>query len=311
MRTPVVLVLFLVVAAAQEKPQKRRRGPKGEGGLPQEKPSSSQQQQLPRRRRAGKKAPAPEQQQQEGGDSFEGRVVELGEFVKSHGHSDVPRETKLGEWLARARRAARTGRLPAAKKQQLEAAGGTLKPLENRWDEGYRLVSAFVKRQNTSIPKTHAEEGVNLFAWVHQQRRDARSGSLSDERREKLAALGLMPRSKEDARRQMWLRYLSALEAYVAREGHPSVPRAHVEKNEDQRPLKLGAWLAKQRSRFRDGTLFPDQQAALEKLGVPLSSEAIGPSKQPQQPRPPLLRAAASKKKQKKKGNWASSLGAA
>ena len=214
-------------------------------------------------------------------ETYEARVKALKEFILKEGHSDVPRDSALGEWLARIRHAGRTGKLPDVKRKDLEKIGATMTPLAGRWEEGYRLLDKFVKRQGVDIPRRHIEDGVNLWAWLHQQRRDARSGSLAPEKKQKLAKLGVLAATP-------WDRHIKALDGYVKREGHGTVPRSHVEGD-----VKLGAWLAKQKSRAQNNKLHPDQKKALERLGVRLTeptAKRLGPSKQPQH--------------QKKKKSW-------
>ncbi|MFE6041088.1 Helicase associated domain protein [Streptomyces sp. NPDC056452] len=74
---------------------------------------------------------------------------------------------------------------------------------------------------------------------------------------------------------QKWAMHLTAAQQFFEREGHLKVPRKHVETislpgpdngRTEERPLKLGAWVANQRSRAV--SLTPDRVEQLSKVGM-------------------------------------------
>ncbi|KAJ8599809.1 hypothetical protein CTAYLR_004002 [Chrysophaeum taylorii] len=214
-------------------------------------------------------------------ERFAAYSAHLEAFIATHGHSDVPRDGELGRWVASIRKAGRTGRLPSDKKTALQEMGLTFKPLEGRWEEGFRLLKAFVSREgHANVPKNHTEEGIPLSAWLHEQRREARNDRLPSERRERLVEVGVRGifASKKHGRDAKFDKHASALGAYKRREGHVSVPRDHVEGGN----VRLGAWLAAQRAKALQKTLDPAHYAKLASLGVrlePSKAVRLGPSK--------------------------------
>uniref|UniRef100_UPI003C7DB881 helicase associated domain-containing protein n=1 Tax=unclassified Streptomyces TaxID=2593676 RepID=UPI003C7DB881 len=74
---------------------------------------------------------------------------------------------------------------------------------------------------------------------------------------------------------QKWAMHLAAAQQFFEREGHLEVPRKHIETidlpatgkgQEEERPLKLGAWVANQRSRA--ATLTPERAEQLSAIGM-------------------------------------------
>jgi hypothetical protein len=60
-----------------------------------------------------------------------------------------------------------------------------------------------------------------------------------------------------------WNRYLAALDAFCAREGHARVPISHVE-HTPAGTVSLGAWVSYVRSRYRAGLLAEHRVARLD-----------------------------------------------
>jgi hypothetical protein len=62
---------------------------------------------------------------------------------------------------------------------------------------------------------------------------------------------------------QKWNLYLSALTAYVEKNGHARVPASHVETLDDGTVLNLGTWVGYVRQRQRAGLLSPERTEIL------------------------------------------------
>lgn len=74
---------------------------------------------------------------------------------------------------------------------------------------------------------------------------------------------------------QKWAMHLVAARQFFEREGHLKVPRKHIETisvpgadhgHDEERPLKLGAWVANQRSRA--ATLTSERVEQLSAVGM-------------------------------------------
>ncbi|WP_344640995.1 DEAD/DEAH box helicase [Kitasatospora cystarginea] len=124
----------------------------------------------------------------------------------------------------------------------------------------------------TVLPVDTVFEGEQLGRWVQAQR--AGWADLDQEQRDLLAALGIgedvelaaaraaAAAKPKVSRADRFGAGLAALAAFVEREGHAKVPRAH----KTEEGLSLGAWLNNQKAR-RD-KLSPEQRGQLEALGV-------------------------------------------
>ncbi|MFG2025667.1 helicase associated domain-containing protein [Streptomyces sp. NPDC048825] len=92
--------------------------------------------------------------------------------------------------------------------------------------------------------------------------------------------LGIEPAAEDEkpkprrTQADKWVMNLAAATQLYEREGHLRVPRKHVEsiasgsdgEDQEERPIKLGAWIGNQRSRA--ATLSPERMEQLSALGV-------------------------------------------
>ncbi|WP_435800418.1 helicase associated domain-containing protein [Streptomyces coeruleorubidus] len=77
-------------------------------------------------------------------------------------------------------------------------------------------------------------------------------------------------RGKTQATDQPWALNYTAAKQYYEREGHLRVPRKHIERivgeDQEERELRLGAWISNQRSRA--ATLSPERVEQLSAIGM-------------------------------------------
>lgn len=88
--------------------------------------------------------------------------------------------------------------------------------------------------------------------------------------------LGITPAGEDEkpkprtSQAETWAMHLAAARQFFEREGHLRVPRKHVERivgeDQEERELKLGAWIGNQRSRA--ATLSPERMEQLSKIGM-------------------------------------------
>jgi hypothetical protein len=119
-------------------------------------------------------------------------LAALRAFVAREGHTRVPdghveQGVALGDWVRRLRKALEEGRLPEARRAQLDAAvpGWDRRPRAERFEDGLRLLRAFVERHGHSQVRDHSRWGgpdVWLASWVKRQRLHYRAGRLAPER---------------------------------------------------------------------------------------------------------------------------------
>ena len=159
----------------------------------------------------------------------------------------------LGKWVSKQRQ--NIGDLSEERRQKLMELGFVWDPLDARWDESFRLLTIFKERKgHCDAPSHHKENGFSLGQWVVAQRR--KKDSLSEDRKQKLDALGFRWDPKFEAN---WERSFKYLVKFQLREGHCRVPDGYIEDG-----FKLGTWVAVQR---RNRNLPEQRRKRLDELG--------------------------------------------
>ncbi|MQY40493.1 hypothetical protein SRB17_85260 [Streptomyces sp. RB17] len=160
-------------------------------------------------------------------------------------------------------------------------------------------------------------DGDDLGRWLEQRRNPGTWAQLSAKQQERLSRQGVTPakapspapaavRSTKSSGKaqQAFQRGLAAYTQYVRREGHPRVPRNHLERitlDGQEHEVKLGIWVSNTTTKSRWDKLTPEQRTALTTLRggrdapppqapAPVPRPAKGPASahdEPVQPTPP------------------------
>ncbi len=116
-------------------------------------------------------------------------------FVERQGHARVPAGHvedgfRLGVWVTTQRHAHKKDKLPAKRREALEAFDGWVwDPHDAAWRKGLDYVKRFVEREgHARVPVKHVEDGFRLGQWVNRQRAHYERDELSPERRAALEA---------------------------------------------------------------------------------------------------------------------------
>jgi superfamily II DNA or RNA helicase len=212
-------------------------------------------------------------------ERWAGALDALRAYVTREGNARVPlphveNGLRLGSWVATRRARHAAGRLDPARTAELEALPGwTWDPWADDWATALVALRAFVAREgHARIPRGYAEGDLRLGEWVKSRRVERNAGRLDPSR---VAELEALPGWTWDPYADDWVTALTALRAYVAREGHARVPQRHVENG-----LRLGSWINTQRARHAAGRLDPARSAELEVLQG--WTWAAGPHSRPQ-----------------------------
>ena len=192
-----------------------------------------------------------------------GRKMEeaLADFVKEHGHANVPQKhqtnPQLCSWLAGRRKVWRKGLLSPDEQSRLEALGVVWDPRAAQWtDRLSELVAYQAWHGHCDVPNRHPENPP-LGKWVMGQRAARKQGRLSKEQVARLDALGF----RWGVADQQWDDMLAELRAFHASAGHCRV-------SEGAGPLAvLGKWVAHQREARRRDELDATRVAKLDALG--------------------------------------------
>ena len=187
----------------------------------------------------------------------------------------------LGKWIARQRNARNrpeksNTRLTKERIALLDSIGmnwGTQDP----WQYRYNLVLEY-KREHGDIninAKYKTQDGIWLGNWLYHQRRallgQEPHSVLSEEQRNLLKELGL-----SDERVPTWDYAYAAAKSYVAEHGTLQMPATYRLSD----GFLLGAWLTRQRTAYKNGTLSGQHRKALEELHInwtPTKGGAIRP----------------------------------
>ena len=198
---------------------------------------------------------------------WEQGFIELSAYHREHGHCLVPQDLitesgyKLGGWASQQRTRLRQKKLPHERKQRLDALGFVWDKLEEQWEKGFRELEAYYREHgHCLVPVTFVTgSGFQLGAWIAQQRKAFGKDNLSDERKERLDAVGLV----WDPFEQQWEEGFIELSAYHQEHGHCSVPKRFMTES----GYKLGSWVAEQRTLHRQKKLSHDRKQRLDALG--------------------------------------------
>jgi len=202
-------------------------------------------------------------------------------YRKENGHLLIPQRYVtadgkcLGSWLMTQRyihNGNKAGKLTAEQELRLEALGIVWDDLRQQsWETNFQQAAAYYREHgDLRVPHDYVtENGVRLGQWLSNVRtryRKLSAGQMDSRTQEeihRLESIG-MEWNAFDAR---WEKYYEAAKDYYAEHGDLLVPTGYVA----QDGLKLGAWIANQRSKYRqtgEGKLSPTQVKRLNALDM-------------------------------------------
>ena len=183
----------------------------------------------------------------------------LSRFKVQEGHCSVPDKLKtedryhLGTWVSNQR--SKKDQLSSDCKERLDALGFVWDPLSQQWEEGFRKLQEFQKREgHCNVKQGHEEDGFKLAVWIISQR--TAKNKLPPAYKERLDGLGFV----WDPYAKAWEEGFRNLQQFYEREGHCNVKQRH---NDDG--YALGRWTDKQRVKREN--LPPDYKERLDGLG--------------------------------------------
>ena len=134
---------------------------------------------------------------------FERNFAAAAEYHRTHGDLDVPTAyvskdgIRLGAWIGNLRQRRRLGTLACTGEQlaRLDALGMIWgSRYELAWEKGFAHARDYARRVgDLNVPFTYrSPDGYKLGGWIADQREKKRAGSLKEERRRRLDALGML-----------------------------------------------------------------------------------------------------------------------
>ncbi len=170
---------------------------------------------------------------------------------------------RLGVWYRSVRNRYRENRLSIEKCRQLESLGADWTSVHFRaWMHQYALAKTYYKENgNLNIPKEYtAEDGTRLGLWIVTQRSFYAKGNLSSEKIDLLNEIG-MSWQRDVGRWETGFQYAQACFSHT---GSINVPPEYTTAD----GFALGTWIARQRKKYKDGKLKPEQVRRLEEIGI-------------------------------------------
>ncbi|MFE1735100.1 Helicase associated domain protein [Streptomyces bacillaris] len=223
-------------------------------------------------------------------------------WAEVNGHLLAPLDAthqgyRVGTWLKNARAAARraleleqrqaeglpveswAGALSPERREQLEDIDPSWCPAwPVEWQRAFHLVRLHLEEAGGTLPTEPGEvmhQGEDLGRWVRAQRLGwDKLTTVQQWMCEQV--LGITPATEEEkpkprrTQADKWALNYQAARQFFEREGHLRVPRKHVEQivgeDQEERELRLGAWVGNQRSRA--ATLSPERVKLLSAIGM-------------------------------------------
>ncbi|MEU7305785.1 helicase associated domain-containing protein [Streptomyces sp. NPDC007206] len=197
--------------------------------------------------------------------AWRARLAAAADYLRTHGHLAAPATTPVGAWLAEQRHLAAKNDLDTARAEALTALAPDWRlPHGADWHRKYHLLRAHLATgadPATLTPGT-VLAGVKIGSWLHRQL--TTWPALADGQQQLMTALGLTPDTNPLApvrrARRTFEETVQLLELFLHREGR--IPAARETIRVDGDTVKLGAWLAKARTKQRAGQL-PDHHVRL------------------------------------------------
>ena len=184
------------------------------------------------------------------------------DYYSSHGNLHIPSRTPLGWWLKAQRQSYKCNKLSDDKISRLEAIGMVWAE-PDAWFRGYQAAKSFFELNgHLDIPADFiTEQGFKLGNWYRNQREALRNGTLSNERLEKLLAIGFQ---QEPVKQRRWMQYYQQAKEYYDAHGDLSVPSDYV----NESGIPLGQWISVQRASYKKKRLSGQQIHLLEAIKI-------------------------------------------
>ncbi|MFJ3310764.1 helicase associated domain-containing protein [Streptomyces sp. NPDC086549] len=187
------------------------------------------------------------------------------DYHRTHGHLAIPVTTPLGAWLAEQRHLATKNTLAPARAIALSTLDPHWQlPHGADWQRKYHLLRTHLAdgADPAALTRTTHLGDVKIGSWLHRQL--TTWNTLHTGQQHLMTALGLTPDTNPlnpaPRTRRTFEQTTQILELFLHREGRAPAPRETIRVDGDT--VRIGAWLAKNRTRHRTGQL-PSEQAGL------------------------------------------------
>lgn len=197
-------------------------------------------------------------------EKWKQKFYELVEFKQTYGHCLVPQtgskpvHIRLARWVAKQRHLSKNGLLPDDRRRRLEGIGFSFSPADERFSARVEQLRQWAEAHgHANVPRSWAEDP-GLARWADAVRLRWRQGRLPTRHYRKLSQLGFNFAPLDSS----WEANFQSLEQFVRDTGHCTP--SFIEEP------RLSSWLAAQRRRYANGSLFWNRKQRLYNLGVDL-----------------------------------------
>lgn len=186
---------------------------------------------------------------------------ELKNFKERFGHTRVPQSTsdfsKLATWVRTQRRFYLTNRISQNRINALESIGFDWDPFAYDWEIHFDELKEFQRENGHCIVPRSYNAGHKLGRWVGKQRMNFANKTLSQDRIDRLNALGFV----WDPQSHTWEQNYESLKCFKEVHGHCRVPFSN------NKGKKLCFWIRNQRSFYSRSKMPQERISKLEALG--------------------------------------------
>ncbi|MER6415689.1 helicase associated domain-containing protein [Streptomyces humidus] len=186
--------------------------------------------------------------------AWRARLAAAAHYLRTHGHLAAPATTAVGAWLAEQRHHAAKNTLDQARADALTALAADWRlPHGADWHRKYHLLRAHLADGSDPGALTRGTllAGVKIGSWPHRQ--FTTWPALHPGQQQLMTSLGLTPESNPLAparpARRTFEQIVQLLELFLHREGRAPAARETIRVDGDT--VKIGAWLAKARTKHR------------------------------------------------------------
>ncbi|MER7498006.1 Helicase associated domain protein [Streptomyces pharetrae] len=197
--------------------------------------------------------------------AWRSRLAAAADYLRAHGHLAAPATTPVGAWLAEQRHHATKKTLDQTRADALTRLALDWRlPHGADWHRKYHLLRAHLATgaDPAALTRDTVLAGVKIGSWLHRQLTTWQT--LRPGQQHLMTALGLTPDTNPLAparrTRRTFEQTVQLLELFLHREGRAPTARETIRVDGDT--VRIGAWLAKARTKHRSGQL-PDDHARL------------------------------------------------
>ncbi|MDA7499163.1 Helicase associated domain protein [Akkermansiaceae bacterium] len=191
--------------------------------------------------------------------NWEVNLKKLKAYRKKHGHCLVPttlEDSDFAFWVSRQRVNRKNGKLRHDRFKILDQLGFIWNSADAKWEIQFQKLVEYRKDNGDClVPNSFKDE--KFARWINTQRRDKKRGKLDPNRIKRLDELDFSWNPDFET----WLRHYQTLAAYREEYGRCAALKEDVEDK------ALYNWILMQRSKKRAGTLNPDREKLLDKIG--------------------------------------------